>query len=239
MNIYANDLLPEKQVIPIIIIGTGGTGSHLIQKLAMVNETIIRLGYQGIKVYAFDADTISETNIGRQSFSPNKISYPKCQTMIESINQLYGFQWEYYNVEYNETIVKELRFREHHGITISCVDTVKARRAIHKLLLTNDWMDIGNGKNFGQIVFGQVRAYHGKRAHHIFDVYPRMEEQVLDQEVQGPSCSVFEALAKQSLFINTFMATFAADMIKDYILNLYLPYNQLYFNLEEKNINTV
>ena len=127
-----------------------------------------------------------------------------------------------------------------HGITISCVDSVKARRMIYKDTLCLNWMDIGNGRDFGQIIFGQTKSY-GKdtRAHHVFDIFPNMEGNASDKEEQGPSCSVFEALAKQSLFINTFMATFAADMIKDYILNLYLPYNQLYFNLEEKNINTV
>ena len=129
---------------------------------------------------------------------------------------------------------------DNEGIMISCVDNIAARRLIHKTPLFRHWMDIGNGRDFGQVIFGQFSDVVPKRrATHVFDVFPSMEDMIGSKEEQGPNCSVFEALAKQDLFINLHMATFAAGMIKDFICNLYLPYNQLYFNLGEMNINTV
>ena len=241
MKIYASDLLPERILINVVVIGTGGTGAHLINRLVSVNETIIRLGYKGIKVWAFDGDKISSTNVGRQPFSHGQVDQMKCQTLIESINHVYGFQWEYFPVMFDSDATNNIgHWDDNEGIMISCVDNIAARRLIHKTPLFRHWMDIGNGRDFGQVIFGQFSDVVPKRrATHVFDVFPSMEDMIGSKEEQGPNCSVFEALAKQDLFINLHMATFAAGMIKDFICNLYLPYNQLYFNLGEMNINTV
>lgn len=240
MRILATDLLPELMVIDIIVIGAGGTGAHLINRLVSVNETLIRLGYKGIRVIVFDGDKISETNIGRQPYSHGQVGQFKCQTLIESINRIYGFQWLFFPVMYNGDVRKYLGdIDRNEGIMISCVDSVKQRRVVYSVPYFRNWMDIGNGRNFGQIIFGQFKlAKHKDRATHVFDVFPDMETMLGNKDEQGPSCSVFEALERQSLFINLHMATFAAGMIKDFITNLYLPYNQLYFNLDEMNINT-
>lgn len=242
----AEGLDPEIAVVPIVVVGTGGTGAHLIDGLIAVNETLIKLGYKGIRVIAYDGDRVSLSNIGRQPFTPMDYDKVKSVTLIEKINDCYGYSWVGMGNMFTINSIadlNEMKLLDSHGILISCVDNVKVRRVIQTLYNADVstysralshlslWMDIGNERNFGQIIFGSKP----QKIPTVFDVFENMEEHETND---APSCSVIEALSKQSVFINKFMATFAANMIKDLITNMYLPYSQLYFNLEEFTINT-
>ena len=236
------DYIYDYTIVPILVIGTGGNGGHLIKRLAAANETLIRLGYPGIHVVAFDGDTVEDPNVGRQPFSYAQIGQKKCQALVEEVNQRHGFAWKYYPVMYDRSVAKDAHFDlRNQGITISCVDSVAARRNIAELVASPLWMDLGNGRSFGQVIIGSNPSYTGKkdRIPNVFDIYPNMEASEKADEAQGPSCSTFDALQKQSLFINQFLATFAADMVYNLITNHFIPYNQVYFNLEEMTLNAI
>lgn len=238
---------PTNDMIPIIVIGIGGTGSHLIENLVAINETMLKIGYKGIRVIAFDGDKVSLANIGRQAFKPNDYDNFKCVALIERINQEHGFSWVGIPMMFDGNSINLLRSEtkvlDSPAIVISCVDKVKARREIATVISSNSshttgwnffvdiWMDIGNEKDFGQIIVGAK----AQKIPDVFEVFPNMEDH---EDNDTPSCSIFEALTKQSLFINKFMATFAADMLKELLTEMYLPYSQLYFNLKEHNIST-
>jgi len=114
------------------------------------------------------------------------------------------------------------RFNSHPDIVIGCVDNRKGRGAILKALRRSVYhssayyLDIGNREHDGQVVLGEVFGGQFKREHrlpHIADLYPDIIDGSLDAADETPSCSLAEALEKQSLFINDTMANAACNLM--------------------------
>ena len=75
---YTNSyLLSPQHRISVNLIGAGGTGSQVLETLARIDSALFKLGHPGLFVTTFDADEVSESNIGRQLFSPADIGLNK------------------------------------------------------------------------------------------------------------------------------------------------------------------
>ncbi len=107
-------------------------------------------------------------------------------------------------------------------MVISAVDNVGARylvRDIGKQSGMVYWLDTGNTARTGQVVLGTF----GKVAQpmkscpaylpHVLDLYEGIMEEESHKPYQGPSCSLQEALARQDLFINQWVATCALEIM--------------------------
>ena len=58
------DLLQRK--VRIVVVGAGGTGSHVINGLVQLHTALLALGHPaGLHVTAFDDDTVSESSAPR------------------------------------------------------------------------------------------------------------------------------------------------------------------------------
>jgi PRTRC genetic system ThiF family protein len=173
----ADYIINPPHPVTVNVVGCGGTGSQVLNSLARMHSALKALGHPGLFVRAIDPDKVSPANMGRQLFSPADIDSYKCITLIGRINRFFGTDWEGVPLSYN--INSKIKSA---NITISCVDTGKARKEIKQKLfqLAADnkpvstssgfmidvylepyekpyyWMDFGNMTDRGQVVIGSV-----------------------------------------------------------------------------------
>jgi PRTRC genetic system ThiF family protein len=228
--------------ITVCVIGVGGTGSHVLTNLGMINASLKALNRQPLHVVAIDPDVVTETNIGRQIFSPSDIGRYKAEVLVTRLNRYYGTAWEY------------IAGRFEHGpypcnFTISCVDSVQVRRIISRMRdyvpgsfcqperLYYYWIDIGNNQRSGQIIMGtrnhnwnQPEREDPDEVRYLPDF--TKEFRYVRSKPNQPSCSMAEALFKQDLFINKIMATYATQMMWSLLKDFYITYRGLFVNLE-------
>ena len=217
--------IPERIVNPdesveIALVGAGGTGSALLSGLARINYSLLALGHEGLLVYVFDGDNVSEANVGRQLFSMADVGLNKAVVQVTRINNFFGFNWRAYPSMFMPKTIEKARNTQ---IVISAVDNAKARAQIKHSIKgrTLYYLDCGNTVNTGQVVLGtaseirQPKLKGVKTVGHlpdVIDLYPEME--VSDKEsIQGPSCSLAESLRRQDLFINQQVATAALRLL--------------------------
>ena len=229
--------------ITVNLVGCGGTGTHVLTNLAMMNHSLVKLGRQPLFVRVWDPDIVSEHNIGRQLFSPVDVGAYKAEVLVTRINRFYGLQWTSMPQLFPSNTIWD---RDGNGanFTISCVDTVKARKAISKMQSINGrsshysisyyWLDIGNNKDSGQVLLGTFRPIDQPKGNFnrmlplFTDEFPKAKDNKTE-----PSCSMAEALASQDLFINKFMAICATHMLWDLLINYRVNYRGIYVNLKD------
>lgn len=225
--------------ITICVIGCGGTGSSLLPRLALLNQTLLQLGHVGIDLVCFDDDSVEEHNIGRQRFTKQDLGKNKAMQLISKINLAYGFDWRFFKRKLeldNDEVPK-------YNIVITCVDTVDVRMKIDKGAkierygFFNDysrpyyWIDCGNGKDFGQVVLGTLNEIeqpivNNYKTHstlkNVVDIYGDLSAYE-SEDTQGiESCSVFDSLLKQDLFINDEIALNAAKIVHKLLTQQYI-----------------
>ncbi|MGN6435972.1 MAG: PRTRC system ThiF family protein [Agriterribacter sp.] len=242
--------------ISIDLIGCGGTGSHLLVGLARINMALVGLSHPGLFVRAWDPDVVTETNIGRQLFSPADIYQNKATVLINRINRYYGLEWMAVPNLFQPD--KDPRWRS--NILITCTDTAASRILIQELISDKEyissqirepfdlpyyWLDIGNNKNTGQIVLGTIRSVKQPKSDvktsstlkNVVQKFPAIKKVKDDQS--EPSCSMAEALNKQDLFVNSLLAQFACNLLWKLIKEGSISYHGCYVNLETLSVNPI
>lgn len=194
-----------RQSVAITVIGAGGTGSALIPRLMQLHFAMLELGHPaGLKVTLWDDDVVSTSNIGRQCFFPADVGQHKASLLINRLNNAWGTEWA------AVTRRLEPQYEIQPDIVIGCVDSRKGRAAILKAVRSYHcyYIDSGNGEDSGQVVLGEILGHgsNSPRLPHVADLFPEMVDVALDAKDDRPSCSVAEALQKQSLVINNAMA---------------------------------
>jgi PRTRC genetic system ThiF family protein len=237
---FTKDIHP----ITVDVVGCGGTGSNMLKALVRIHLALRGIGKKGLHVTAWDYDIVSKTNPGRQMFYSSDIGLNKAFVLITRINRAYGTGWESMPISYTR------KNTSHHNanIVISCVDKIKTRFDIGKVFWdapfsqTPDtfhslyWMDIGNSLNSGQIILGSKiinqppsEKYQSVKKLRTFDEMFTLDEFPDDQD-QGPSCSMREALDNQGLFINSLLSEFAGDMLAKLLIDWIIDSQGLYYN---------
>lgn len=206
------------RAVRVVLVGAGGTGSHVLRRLANIHHAWIELGHpEGLDVLVVDPDTVSKTNVGRQNFWPSDVGQPKAEILVNRCNMLMQTGW----LAKTEKVTDDTRL-SNPDIVIGCVDNRKGRASILKAIKRSVYgsscyyLDIGNREHDGQVVLGEVFGENFKREHrlpHAADLYPEIIDGSLDATDDTPSCSLAEALEKQSLFINDTMANAACNLL--------------------------
>lgn len=244
--------------ITVKVIGAGGNGSQVVHQLARMHTTLIELGHPGLHVTMYDDDIIQKSNLGRQNFSQSDLGRYKAEVLISRINRFYGLNWEFKNIKIGiKTGVEMIA-----NILISCVDNVQARKDIYEYLgaifktkrpthgsySRNDetsfyyWMDFGNGRNFGQSILGTVVPIKQPKSKFetvdflkpLFMVHPEMV--LMKDNPQEPSCSTFEALMQQDLFVNSGLVQFGMMIIWELISKGQIKNHGVYVNTEKLTV---
>src|ERR1700761_9284373 len=129
VHIIQKELLQPYNPVTINLIGAGGTGGQVLTALARMNHALIALGHTGLFVRVFDHDTVDTANLGRQLFTTAELGQYKSVALINRINRFFGTNWKAETIRYDKQNLKD-RDLASATVTITCVDTVKARYEI-------------------------------------------------------------------------------------------------------------
>ena len=224
--------------VSIVVVCAGGTGSQMLTALARLHHALLAFGHpRGLDVTLIDDDTVSETNLLRQSFYPCDIGLHKAPVIINRINLGFGLDWDSVIARVGENTDLST-----YDIVIGCVDTRKARKAIHQASNQSEvryWLDCGNRLADGQCIFGELEKKFATikkpdriRLPHAGDLYPEMVDPRLDETDSTPSCSMAEALEKQSLFVNSEVVNSAANILFEFFKFGRISFHGNFFNLK-------
>lgn len=232
--------------IRIVLVGAGGTGSRMLENLMNLHRAMVALGHpQGLHVTLIDDDRVSVANVGRQAFYACDVGSYKAMTLINRANMAMGglAHWD----AVVGRVTPESKLGDCHMV-IGAVDNRSARLAILRSLETTAygspkyWLDIGNSQSSGQAVLGQVTGSRRKtddqwRLPHVGEMFPELIDSVRDsQEDDTPSCSLAEALEKQSLFINPAVSLFASNLLWQLFTKGEIEHHGAYVNLDRMSV---
>lgn len=221
--------------IRVAVIGAGGSGSQMLTGLAQLHHAMLALGHPGgLHVVAIDDDVVSPANVGRQMFYPCDIGQPKADVLIHRINMAMGTDWGAKTIRLTATTQLDQA-----QLLIGCVDTRAARSAIRKAGEHNRvryWLDLGNRQHDGQVILGefpdQRRPKDWVRLPTVADLFPESCDPSQESDDTGPSCSLAEALEKQSLFINRGVALYALNLLFELFRYGGLAHHGVFVNLK-------
>jgi PRTRC genetic system ThiF family protein len=224
-----------RRPITVQLVGAGGTGSQVVTALAQMHYALVKLGHPGgLDVTVIDDDKVSESNIGRQWFFPSDIGQFKSDVLVNRANMTMGTQW---TSEPSKVLASSVLSAD---LVIGAVDTRKARFAIMRAMERAPsghgyWLDFGNRSLDGQAILGQVvragRKTNGDTLPHVGELFPEvMDPKVVDPD-EGPSCSLAEALEKQSLFINRTLVSHGMAMLWELFWHHKISYHGVFVNL--------
>jgi len=167
----------------IVLVGTGGTGgylaNYLAKSIALVNASR-RTAQHCLTIV--DGDRVEDKNVTRQNFTTADVGRFKSEVLAERYGNAYGVEI-YFSTEYvatktklnqifkfsNDRIANKEYSRYRYGmrtdelvpVLVGCVDSHRVRaKVFHEWYHTvkNDfnpiWVDCGNEKTNGQVVFG-------------------------------------------------------------------------------------
>jgi PRTRC genetic system ThiF family protein len=192
--------------ITVLVVGAGGSGSHLVEHLANLNYTMKQLDHPGLHVTVMDDDIVQKHNIGRQAFTLQDIGKNKAVALVTRLNRNFGTDWIGIPKKFSIT-------KSRHNVVFGCVDSILSRKMISKWFhhkkhewnenITYLYIDLGNGKDTGQIIIGKKDSRYGD----FFEHFPNVKD-----EKTKETCSMAEALTKQDLNINRLMALHASNL---------------------------
>jgi PRTRC genetic system ThiF family protein len=228
---------PDSQLlerpIQILVVGCGGNGSTIVSGLPYLHQALLAFGHPGgLSVTLIDPDTVSETNCVRQPFCRSEIGFPKAIVLAHRTNMFWGLNWQGM-----DSTIQHLKKGCEVDFVIGCVDTRKARRAIHNWVLRSRvlyWLDLGNNASSGQYVLGQpdnsANRKRKRRLPTVGELYPEiLKPNKKDDDL--PSCSAAEALTRQEPFINQTLAFQALGMLTQLLRHGSLSYQGGFCNL--------
>jgi PRTRC genetic system ThiF family protein len=237
--------LLEKRVM-VHLVGVGGNGAQMAACLARLDIAMRALGHPGgLHVMAFDADRVSEANVGRQLYSRADLGQYKSVVTVHRLNLFYGFDWEAVPARYEDR--KEAGVSIDPDVVVSCVDTRAARRALHEALLGADnapayWLDLGNKEATAQVLLGEPRTKRRRagdlRLPCITELFPELLDPSIPDD-NTPSCSVRMSLASQGLFINDVVVRMGAQLLYEIFSQGRLRHHGVVMNLESKRCGPV
>ena len=227
----------------VIVVGAGGTGSALLGKLFQLDSTVRKLGGAPLDVVVFDDDTVSPSNIGRQSFYPFDIGRPKAEVLVERFNQLGETQWGYVPEKFTSEHAESARSYRHSGVVIfGCVDNASGRKEMHKALNGRQnivYVDAGNANRSGNVVVGVNAQINRNDVYYpsVYDLYKTQLDEWLP--VLGDSCSHEESIQRQDFGLNDSMALYASQVLWQMLRHGECAYHSLTVDLESGQVSPV
>lgn len=253
-----NSLLTVTNPLRVNVIGAGGTGSKVITALMELNLTMIALDHPGIDVHLWDDDLITHANIGRQRFAESEIGLPKSVALINRVNRWTGSNWKAHTEKFQRDALDGIPQNAYASIYLSCVDNVKARFDIADIINNIDngyfgaeipkyWLDFGNTQESGQVILSTVGDIEQPKStnYNTIKNLPSITEQYGELLTQSedtdntPSCSVAEALEKQSLFINSTLANMGCSLLYNLFRDGFTEHRGFFLNLKNFNAKPI
>lgn len=207
----------DHRPIHVLLVGCGGNGAQMLMGLASLDTALRAISSRSLHVTVVDDDVVSEANLGRQPFYRCDVGNSKARTLTERINLAHGLDWTAIQGRAPDSISLESV-----DLLISCVDTASARRRLGRVptdgrSVPTYWMDLGNRATDGQYILGcpaREAAIDPCRLPTVIEAFPELADESLGED-DAPSCSVAEAIERQSLFVNRVVASHALALLFD------------------------
>lgn len=148
-------LIPESPTVTIVIVGCGGTGSHIAQAAARLAAHCRDAGGPQILLGLMDADTVEAKNVGRQLFSVADIGTNKAVALAGRFSAVFGLQV----AAFPHMLGEQRLGHGGYGVLIGAVDGAAGRRALRTQQEAwgwDLWLDCGNHEASGQVVVGST-----------------------------------------------------------------------------------
>lgn len=153
-------LLPSAEMVVLVLVGCGGTGSWLAPSVVRVARLLVEKQHKEVRVFFIDPDRVEPKNCYRQNFCEAEVGRNKA----EALAFRYGAAWgvdvtavpqPFGAVGFNTQGEKPL------VVAIGCVDNAGARRDIaefvSRIYMAEQrawWIDCGNHQSNGQVLIG-------------------------------------------------------------------------------------
>lgn len=205
----------DNRSVNVLLVGCGGNGAQMLMGLASLDTALRAISSRSLHVTVVDDDVVSEANLGRQPFFRCDLGNSKARTLTERINLAHGLGWKAVHGRAPDAIgVEDI------DMLITCVDTASARRRIGEALAEvrsppSYWLDLGNRATDGQFLLGCPKSASGddpQRLPTALEYFPELADETVPED-EAPSCSVAEALERQSLFVNRVVASHALALL--------------------------
>jgi PRTRC genetic system ThiF family protein len=235
--------LPEHHyALKIYLVGCGGTGSWLAPHLIRLARFLRETRQMNMRVTFIDPDTVEVKNVFRQNFAAVEVGDHKAALLARRYAAAWGTAIEVHPTRFAPGMI-QLEYGD-LGVIVGCVDNAAARRSIAETL-TQDanmrsaeglarlwWLDCGNGKDTGQVLFGAAR--NARQLQHALPYFPNQgfcvnlpapdlqhpellqaqPNEITPQQSQGTiSCAEMALMGNQSPSINAMVANVAATYL--------------------------
>lgn len=211
----------DQRRVNVLLVGCGGNGAQMLMGLASLDTALRAISSRSLHVVTVDDDLVTEANLGRQPFYRCDLGNSKARTLTERVNLAHGLDWQAVHGRAPDAVgVEDI------DLLITCVDTAAARRALGQALAAAEntparwpayWLDLGNRATDGQFLIGCPKfgsAGGPQRLPTVLEYFPELADESVAED-DAPSCSVAEALERQSLFINRVVASHALALLFD------------------------
>ncbi|AIU28358.1 dinucleotide-utilizing protein [Pandoraea pnomenusa] len=244
------------RAVSVLLIGCGGNGSLMLTGLGRLNHALTALGHPGLDVTAYDDDTVSEANMGRQMFSPADVGLHKSSVLVHRVNQFFGLNWRAEPHRFaSDQDANTYSLNGKPTIAIVCVDSATARASIYSFLESRSFrgyiLDLGNRASDGQVLLGQLSA-SGDLPPLLADdgiepaarlpaphrVLPELVDTTAPPDDE-PSCGLAAALERQELFVNQAVATPALALLWEFFRYGKLTWCGAFVNLKTGNMRPI
>lgn len=215
----------------IAVVGCGGTGGHAAEGICR-----LLLPHPTFSLVLIDGDRVEENNLGRQNFYPEDLGRFKSQALAERLARKYSRPIGYFTTPLDD---KEYP-PPSYSVIVGCVDNANARQIIAgRISMPSWWIDAGNGRDFGQVLVGNVESYDRK--------WPFEEEKGICFALPMPTVVRPDILvpaplegscAVQGPTINIFMAAIVVEVVRRLIEGT-LTWWQIFLDLETGSLRTV
>ncbi len=212
----------------IVVVGSGGTGSAMLQKLARYQRNCI----EDIRVCLIDGDEVEKKNLKRQNFFDDNIGQNKAEALAELASSSYGVVWDAYNqyitkVEQLNGVFERYANNSSINILIGCVDNHRARQVMEGWFDLQEnciYIDSANDEHDGEIVIAIKTdgvEVSPRRSHYFPDVLtddsPSVVEMSCEQRnISSPQHQLVNDLAGNiimSIICNVFSRKIPTGMI--------------------------
>jgi PRTRC genetic system ThiF family protein len=227
--------------IHLAIVGLGGTGGFLARAAAVMAADLRARG-KDVTLTFIDPDRVEEVNIPRQNFCAAEIGRFKAETLASRCCALAVTQVGYICERFEPEMVVD--DKDTLAVIVGCVDGAAGRIAVGEALKRNHrylgwnqlprtwYLDLGNGLDFGQALFGSIDVVeHLPRAFSLSILggcgllpSPLLQQPALREprpEELAPdslSCAQLLAANAQSLLINPIMADIGAGYLYEFLI---------------------
>lgn len=214
--------------IRIILVGCGGTGSHIASGLVALAQDLRQSGKQ-ITLHFIDGDKVEEKNIGRQLFSPADLGRNKAEALALRLGRAFNEVIDFEPIMVKDSMLNVVG----EGITVivGAVDNPAARAAIAFAVERSAgyawWLDCGNENHSGQVAIGNaVHKYQMTESVSLgmtetlpapSVLYPNLVATPKAKTGKKLSCAELTALGEQSLMVNRLVASWALSMLSDFL----------------------